>query len=403
MTGIYFTCCSYLLIILFVLSKSFRLRKSKVLSVLNAIIFGIILGFFTSQSQTYFIRTICMLIYFLYVFILFDISLLISIITTTFLLFLIATSEWTVMLIDAGGMINIFDPLNMDFSYFLALLIGIIFFFVYSLFFVRMFEIINSDSYPKSKWLLLIPPIFTFILILSIPDYFEMVGNHQILTLSILGLIASNFIMLYFYTYSIRAMRLDSELSMIKSKQEYLEEKVQLVNQHYTHSFNYLHRFLHECNDLNHYVETKDMEKIEALAIQMGEEAGKEFNMLYSNSLALNTVLQQNSKQIQELNIRIMTTILCDLEEIELSDQIKLYEVLLDRAIFNCAKCDKQARQISILVKEINSKKAIRISSAFQDDEDAKIEESLKDIIKKYSMRYNRQVEDNKEMILLLL
>ena len=37
-----------------------------------------------------------------------------------------------------------------------------------------------------------------------------------------------------------------------------------------------------------------------------------------------------------------------------------------------------------------------------QDKEDM-VENILKDMIKKYSMRYNRKVEEDKEMILLLL
>ena len=403
MVGIYFTCCSYLLIILFILGRGFRLRKSKKTSIVEAVLFGIILGFFTIQKQTYLVRMVCMALYFLFILIAFDIDFLIAVITSIFSVLLIATSEWSVMFINANNLMHFFDSSNINsLSYFFALLLGISFFLIYSIFFSKMLEILKNDNYPKSKWLLLCAPLMTFILVLAIPDYFELVKNHQVVTFSMLGLIFSNFIMLYFYTYSIKAIHLDSELTMIKSKQEYLEEKVQLVNQHYTHSFNYLHRFLHECNDLNYFVETKDMDNIAALAKKMGEEAGKEFNMIYSNSLALNTVLQQKNDKIQELNVSIMTTILCDLKDMELSDQIELYEILLNHAFDNCKQFDVNDRQIRIVLKEINSNIAIQMISPNQDKEDM-VENILKDMIKKYSMRYNRKVEEDKEMILLLL
>ena len=97
-----------------------------------------------------------------------------------------------------------------------------------------------------------------------------------------------------------------------------------------------------------------------------------------------------------------MTTILCDLKGMELSDQIELYEILLNHALDNCKQPDVNNRQIRIVLKEINSNIAIQMISPNQDKEDL-IERLLKDMIKKYSMRYNRKVEENKEMILLLL
>lgn len=364
-------------------------------------IYALIFSIIASQEQVYLIRAIGVFLVFTFLILSFDMKKYIAILLAVLFYLLIAISEWTFMIFNSS--FHVLDTTNSNsISYVIGSVIVSLIFTIFIFIFSNLISILKDESYPPFKWLLLVFPFVTIGLIFLIPDYYEMIIEHKALTILLLGLIFSNFIMLYFYTYSIKAIHLDSELTMIKSKQEYLEEKVQLVNQHYTHSFNYLHRFLHECNDLNYFVETKDMDNIAALAKKMGEEAGKEFNMIYSNSLALNTVLQQKNDKIQELNVSIMTTILCDLKGMELSDQIELYEILLNHALDNCKQFDVNDRQIRIVLKEINSNIAIQMISPNQDKEDL-IERLLKDMIKKYSMRYNRKVEEDKEMILLLL
>lgn len=377
MLGFFITCLiyfsSYYVVIQRIYSAKNGSKKESILIMIYALIFSII----ASQEQVYLIRAIGVFLVFTFLILSFDMKKYIAILLAVLFYLLIAISEWTFMIFNSS--FHVLDTTNSNsISYVIGSVIVSLIFTIFIFIFSNLISILKDESYPPFKWLLLVFPFVT------------------------IGLIFSNFIMLYFYTYSIKAIHLDSELTMIKSKQEYLEEKVQLVNQHYTHSFNYLHRFLHECNDLNYFVETKDMDNIAALAKKMGEEAGKEFNMIYSNSLALNTVLQQKNDKIQELNVSIMTTILCDLKDMELSDQIELYEILLNHALDNCKQFDVNDRQIRIVLKEINSNIAIQMISPNQDKEDM-VENILKDMIKKYSMRYNRKVEEDKEMILLLL
>lgn len=379
----------------------FKLKREIGKTFILCIMYAFVSVIITIQEQTILVKLLTFFITASFMFFNFEIKKSLIIVLTILFHFIIATSEWTFMFINES--LQLLDVSNSNsISYVIASCIIIVCFSLLTFVFSNLLSILKNDTYSKLNWLLMVFPIFTFGLIVLIPDYYDLVIEKKALMFSLLGLIASNFIMLYFYTYSIKAIHLDSELTMIKSKQEYLEEKVQLVNQHYAHSFNYLHRFLHECNDLNYFVETKDMDNIAALAKKMGEEAGKEFNMIYSNSLALNTVLQQKNDRIQELSVSIMTTILCDLKGMELSDQIELYEILLNHALDNCKQFDVNNRLIRIVLKEINSNIAIQMISPNQDKEDL-IERLLKDMIKKYSMRYNRKVEENKEMILLLL
>lgn len=401
MLGFFITCLiyfsSYYVVIQRIYSAKNGSKKESILIMIYALIFSII----ASQEQVYLIRAIGVFLVFTFLILSFDMKKYIAILLAVLFYLLIAISEWTFMILNSS--FHVLDTTNSNsISYVIGSVIVSLIFTIFIFIFSNLISILKDESYPPFKWLLLVFPFVTIGLIFLIPDYYEMIIEHKALTILLLGLIFSNFIMLYFYTYSIKAIHLDSELTMIKSKQEYLEEKVQLVNQHYTHSFNYLHHFLHECNDLNYFVETKDMDNIAALAKKMGEEAGKEFNMIYSNSLALNTVLQQKNDKIQELNVSIMTTILCDLKDMELSDQIELYEILLNHALDNCKQFDVNDRQIRIVLKEINSNIAIQMISPNQDKEDM-VENILKDMIKKYSMRYNRKVEEDKEMILLLL
>ena len=401
MVGFFITCLiyfsSYYVVIQRIYSAKNGSKKESILIMIYALIFSII----ASQEQVYLIRAIGVFLVFTFLILSFDMKKYIAILLAVLFYLLIAISEWAFMIFNSS--FHVLDTTNSNsISYVIGSVIVSLIFTIFIFIFSNLISILKDESYPPFKWLLLVFPFVTIGLIFLIPDYYEMIIEHKALTILLLGLIFSNFIMLYFYTYSIKAIHLDSELTMIKSKQEYLEEKVQLVNQHYTHSFNYLHRFLHECNDLNYFVETKDMDNIAALAKKMGEEAGKEFNMIYSNLLALNTVLQQKNDKIQELNVSIMTTILCDLKDMELSDQIELYEILLNHALDNCKQFDVNDRQIRIVLKEINSNIAIQMISPNQDKEDM-VENILKDMIKKYSMRYNRKVEEDKEMILLLL
>lgn len=380
----------------------FTLKNTVKRTILFCVMYAFVLAIIACQEQTVEIKLLNFLVSFSFMFFNFQIKKSLTIVLTLLFQCLMAASEWSFMLINES--LQLLDTSNSNsIAYVIGTGIVVVCFSLLTFIFSNLFSILKNNINSKLNWLLIVFPAFTLGLIISIPDYYELVIEYKMLTILILGLILSNFIMLYFYTYSIRAMSLDSELSMVKSEQRYLEEKVKLINQHYSHSFNYLHRFLHSCNDLNRYVEIKDMDSIATLAKKMGEEAGKEFNMIYSNSLALNTVLQQKNDRIRNLGVSIMTTILCNLKDMELSDQVELYETLVEHALYNCELCKVNKRHIRIVVKELNSNIAVQMSSSIQGRVEDLVKGALKNIIKKYSIRYNRQVEDDKEMILLLL
>lgn len=234
----------------------------------------------------------------------------------------------------AAFIMHIWSPaLVSTHSYSIALLISLCINFSFTFLFIKVFQLIKESFLPKYSFGILILPIFTIIFICQIGNYYQLVNDHKNILFIIIGLFLSNILTLYFFYLSIQAMQLKTKLNEEKLKREKMNFKFNLLDQHYQLNFNFLHDLLHRGGKLyKNYIENnqeelgKEIEELNAIAF-------KEFNAIYSNNLALNTVINEKLNIIRRIQLEIRTEITSSLSFLSYDIQITFFTELLSIAI----------------------------------------------------------------------
>lgn len=120
----------------------------------------------------------------------------------------------------------------------------------------------------------------------------------------------------------------------------------------------------------------------------LSQQISKEFNLLYSNSKALGTVLNENMEYIFENKIEIEVKINEDLNFLPFNDQILLFSELLDYC-FNLPQNQFISKPfIMIKSKKINNYFLLKINCNY------KLTKDITDLIKKLnSLSITPQIE----------
>lgn len=303
-----------------------------------------------------------------------------------------------------GGVI--FHPLNLStigsFQYNVILTIGVILNFFIGMFLSQILRYFPKNS-AIHNWIILLFPILTFYFILSAGTYIEIVENYTPIAIMLVGLPIANYIMLYYFGKSSQAVQLDAELKLAKQKELQLSEKYEILNSQYNHNFNFLHNYLHQCIELEDLVKDLTDDTIKDKVHIMGEYAANAFNMIYTASLALDAIVNKYSEQIAINNISLETTIRSNLENIELNDQIMLYESLMDHAV-RSSQTVKNNRIINMKMNEIRKKKIIYLicsgtETLYEPNED------IQNLFNKHHIDFRTDIdeENNEQSILLIL
>lgn len=225
---------------------------------------------------------------------------------------------------------------------------------------VQWLKVIN-----KSKELIFIRvailclPIFTLYWAINLLNPMTILQKHMDLFLFLIILVLSNFILLYFYANSLTAQQLKIELLQAKQKEERMKDKYDLVCSQYEKNYKYLHDLIHTCSNLTRLVNTQNYSQLKEDISSLANKASGTFNLLCSNSIPLNMVLNVYRNQFQDLNIAVNTTILSDFDFLSKEAEYELYDILIQ----SCIKCCKtnEKRFISISLKELNNKAYIKV------------------------------------------
>lgn len=202
-------------------------------------------------------------------------------------------------------------------------------------------------------------PMFTLYWAINLLNAMTILQKHMDLFFFLIILVLSNFILLYFYANSLTAQQLKIELLQTKQKEERMKDKYDLVCSQYEKNYKYLHDLIHTCSNLTRLVNTQNYSQLKEDISSLANKASETFNLLCSNSIPLNMVLNVYRNQFQDLNIAVNTTILSDFNFLSKEAEYELYDILIQ----SCIKCCKtsEKRFISISLKELNNKAYIKV------------------------------------------
>ena len=192
-------------------------------------------------------------------------------------------------------------------------------------------------------------------------NLFEIANSFPEIMLILIGFVFSNYIMLHLYIDAMQGLDARTELKISKKRQEFLKEKISMMSQLHNSQYHFLHNLLHMLSELNDSMNKNDLKQMEFKVNQINQEAYREFNLILSDSLALNTVLNQYSPILLEEEIDVQTNVFCDLAEVEFSTQVELYKTLIDLIIEEYKKQESEFKLVSIDVYKKNQGKFIEV------------------------------------------
>lgn len=333
-----FTICidlGFLLIVHYMGTKFFPYRFQKYpiqsLIFLLYVILTIRLNDLNLETLSVFKPRISLLLYFLYLYVQFLPKLSLAILTSVFNYII----QYITLFLSAL-ILNVWNPFFVgENTKLIILCLSLLLSLFMTTCFIKLVNMMMQITIHKYRWIIFILPIFTCLLLLRMKDYYALVNQYEDILFLILGLIVVNYLTLYFYIKSMQMMQLKIELTEEKGKQEALETKYDLLNQHYQNNFNFLHNLLHRGNRLSQAFYQNDFDVLKTEINELNQIAFKEFNAIYSNNFVLNTLISENMNKIKKQDLEIRTEILSDLAFLTLSEQIDLFTYLLNLVIYN--------------------------------------------------------------------
>lgn len=268
--------------------------------------------------------------------------------------------------------------------------------------FIKLVKMMMQISINKYHWRILILPVFTCFLLFKMRDYYSLVNRYEDILFLILGLIIVNYLTLYFYIKSMQTMQLKMELTEEKLRQESLEIKYELLNQHYQNNFNFLHDLLHRGNRLYQTFYQKEFGELETEINELNQIAFKEFNAIYSNNFVLNTLISENMNEIKKRNLEIRTEILSDLSFLSLNEQIELFNHLLNIVIHNLD--NKKILNPYLLIRVLTKGNLIIVKTTFSSKHEISIKnEQIKQVFKDKDVKFDSQYNNTGEYMQYLI
>lgn len=176
----------------------------------------------------------------------FKLSLLLSLL----LLIAIAISEFISMfimnrIIDLNGNSSI-DSLNYE----IALLFSHVIFVCFAFVIAKMMKSDILNYFPKRLLLIILVPIFTLLIVLTVDDYFNLVIQQKPLFFSFVILAFSNILVLFFSIKSIKGALYKQKLDTEMLEKQKLEAQIEVMDYIQKNNFRFIHSFIHECSNL---------------------------------------------------------------------------------------------------------------------------------------------------------
>lgn len=352
----------YWVILYLLMRKEYNVRKNIYLSALIILIIVLINSFLNSIVLSEIVYRTCMiLIELLGIFLVFKLSIPDTILICLIFDLTMALSESIAILIlnICFGMQKITQIGSIYYN--LGLLVSFIFYAIFIRFSLKLYTFIKSSPNDLRKWIILILPCFTILFIFEMDNLFEIANSFPEIMLILIGFVFSNYIMLHLYIDAMQGLDARTELKISKKRQEFLKEKISMMSQLHNSQYHFLHNLLHMLSELNDSMNKNDLKQMEFKVNQINQEAYREFNLILSDSLALNTVLNQYSPILLEEEIDVQTNVFCDLAEVEFSTQVELYKTLIDLIIEEYKKQESEFKLVSIDVYKKNQGKFIEV------------------------------------------
>ena len=284
------------------------------------------------------------------------------------------------------------SPLDIfSFEFMVGSIISNTFLILFSLLLIYILKYFKKDYLPKYSYLILLIPIITIFLLLSVDDYLILMNN-RLSFIRFIIIALSNIILVIISLTIINYISMKNEF--------YINSKYNLLSQHYQYNFNFLHDLLHTCNTINKHLQQNDLTSVKQQMNQLTETTFKEFNTIYSNSALLNYLLNNKLYLLQENHINFKTVLESDhFEFLDLETQINLFELLINMSIESCLKAPVENR--TVILKSFEKANHFIIQIIYPNDSNNLINlNNLENLIKNYGHLSTKEIDPSLSLLI---
>ena len=283
--------------------------------------------------------------------------------------------------------------------YVTSLIVSDMVFFISSFYLIEIIHAFRPLLDRNISLLALVAPVSTFIVFMTIEDYFGLVIHERFFFFSLFLLAFSNLVTLYLFYKLLDSAKMKEELKVEKEENQKKELQFQLMSQQYKNNFSMMHSLLHSYADLKKLLDENKMDEMADNLERLSEQTFTEFNSIYSESLLLNSLINNRMAVLRKKNICFNTNLLyTDFSFMELSDQIDFF----DELIKICIK--QENRTIFIKTYEENNKVYLKLYFESDDtDELSFLRNSiLNRMVKKYDLQRQVQYDPSQKIMRIL-
>lgn len=220
----------------------------------------------------------------------------------------------------------------------------------------------------KSFPLAIVLPTITVILILTTKNYFTLLSNNLIALVIIYSLCLINLVTGIIFMLIISNNNAKHALKQSEYHNKLVNMRYELLNKSYNNNFNHLHDLLHICLSLKESIKEKNYIELDNKLNDLIDQTYINFNAIYSNSIILNCIINNDITRINKNNIHINTYIYEeDLNNLDINIQFELFNYLLDLAIINNTDphINNDYKMIAFRTKKIGQQIILKIEYTF--------------------------------------
>lgn len=190
----------------------------------------------------------------------------------------------------------------------------------------------HDKSTMKFTYIVLIPIIFLLGIALCYKDYREILQKNQIFLNVFFFLTILIFISFLIQYGFIHNLQIKEELKLEKMENEFNAIKFDMLDRNYKSNFNFMHSLLHEITTLKNRIEKSGNQAEYAQSIDAIEKIVLEnFNQIYSNNIAMSVVLNECKSKLENKHIKLSMNLPTDIfSNIKYDEQVNLYLCLFD-------------------------------------------------------------------------
>ena len=209
--------------------------------------------------------------------------------------------------------------------------------------------------------------------------------SRTILSITII-IILINYIIIYSYMRKLSDARLKAESKRLETERNYYQELAKMQSDHYDTSFNFIHNLITEVKKAKELLNNKEYQEANQQVDLVHSELIREFNIIYTNSRTISSVINAHLKEITSNDIKLKTTIkYSDFSFMDDLDATQLFDKLLTYMLNDCIKAKTSDKFININTSLISSCLVIKLIFSQNNNQDNKGSmDDIKTLVEKY-------------------